>query len=140
VTNKLIKYTIEHLPLLDLDTEGVKYLVFDSRNIPDPIAFTLVVDDKVVACGGIAPVIPGVGECWILFGNIQLFTLCRYIKNAINKGLLVYHRLQMMVREDNKAALRFAEYLGFHNEGVQKCYDLSHNNYIRMARLRDELF
>jgi len=138
VTNKLIEYKTEHLSLLDVDGEDIKYLNFDISKIPKPIAFTLLVDNQPVGCGGVAPVIPGVGECWVVIGDVKVFTLCRYLKGIIDKSFSTYHRLQMMIREDNKVNLRFAEYLGFKKEGVQECYDLSCNNYIRMAKLRNE--
>ena len=44
-------------------------------------------------------------------------------------------RLQTAVKSNFKTGLRFAEFLGFKNEGLMKAYGPDKTDYYRMARI-----
>ncbi len=71
----------------------------------------------VIACAGIVKLWEGRGHAWALLGeNLgpKFVAITRAVKRAID--LSGFKRLEMDVESSQKAALRWAEMLGFYNE------------------------
>lgn len=101
-----------------------------------PNAKTLVVDGKVVCCGGVVPLWNGVGEAWIELApgfEENKFSLIKAIKSFFSDVSKDFHRVQCIVVKDNKKALRFAEFIGFKNEGLSKKYTVDKEDVFRLA-------
>ena len=97
-------------------------------------------DGDVVVASGVMNLWPGVGEAWALFtpeAQPVRRVISRHFKRMFDLVIIAngYHRVQASVRADFTAGIRFAEWLGFEEEGVMKRYDAEQNDYLRMARI-----
>ena len=104
------------------------------------LAFTLLDNNVPVCSGGIVPLWTGVAEGWVISSK-------RIFKNRIKASRLIKKRtdllcaankiwrLQTAVKSNFKTGLRFAEFLGFKNEGLMKAYGPDKTDYYRMARI-----
>ena len=102
--------------------------------------YSLFDQDEVIGIGGIHNIWDHVGEAWLLLG-----------KDAVTKPTSVarhtaymfdylqeefdYKRIQASIAVTDKTAKRFAEWLGFQNEGVMKKYGPDGTDYYRYARV-----
>lgn len=66
----------------------------------------------------------------IAFHKLVLLLLPEYLNNSTE------HRFQMTIREDFKAAAKWAESLGFECEGNLKMYGVDGSNYLLYARVK----
>ncbi len=85
-------------------------------------AWTLLAHGWPVVCGGVVRFWPGVGELWCWTGedvgpwSVAFARLARRsVEELLGGG--GFHRLQAHVRENDRAAARFAEFLGLTLEG-----------------------
>lgn len=90
-------------------------------------SFTLVVDDELVACGGVVDIGYNRGEAWILFSKLiyKYPVACfRATRKALEEILKKkdYQRLQAFVKTDHDQGKRFAERFGFKHEGDLRGY------------------
>ena len=104
------------------------------------LSFTLLDDNKPVCSGGIIPTWLGNAEGWVISSK-------RIFKNKIKAARLIKKRtdllcannkiwrLQTTVKADFKIGFRFAQFLGFKNEGLMKAYGPDRTDYYRMARI-----
>ena len=104
------------------------------------LSFTLLDDNKPVCSGGIIPTWLGSAEGWVISSK-------RIFKNKIKAARLIKERtdllctnnkiwrLQTAVKADFKVGFRFAQFLGFKNEGLMKAYGPDKTDYYRMARI-----
>ena len=104
------------------------------------LSFTLLDDNKPVCSGGIIPTWLGSAEGWVMSSK-------RILKNKIKAARLIKKRtdllcvnnkiwrLQTAVKADFKIGFRFAQFLGFKNEGLMKAYGPDKTDYYRMARI-----
>ena len=104
------------------------------------LSFTLLDDNKPVCSGGIIPTWLGSAEGWVISSK-------RILKNKIKAARLIKKRtdllctnnkiwrLQTAVKADFKIGFRFAQFLGFKNEGLMKAYGPDKTDYYRMARI-----
>ena len=104
------------------------------------LSFTLLADDNIVLCGGITPLWDGVAEGWVISSK-------RIFKNRIKASRLIKKRtdllcaankiwrLQTAVKSNFKTGLRFAEFLGFKNEGLMRGYGPDKSDYYLMAKV-----
>lgn len=137
--NRLSCFELEHLnnlPVSDMATRYHALMQEDEKAVE--LSYTVMQGNKAVASGGVKTLIPGVGECWMVAGDIGPVALARAVKKRIKNYFRQYHRLQLLVKEGDARALRFALWLGFRPEGMQKAYDLDFNSYYRMALIRDD--
>ena len=99
---------------------------------------TLLIDDDPVVCSGIIKLWDGVGEGWFLSTD-EVSKSSMVIARATKEVLLEeisagnYWRLQINVRADWKQALRFAQFLGFEEEGLMHKFGPDQKDYLRMA-------
>jgi hypothetical protein len=82
------------------------------------VAYTLLDDDKVLAVGGAHIMWFGAGEGWVLVSPDCLRTPASFARHV-----------------DDDRAYRFAEWLGFENEGIMRKYGVDGGDYYRMARV-----
>ena len=104
------------------------------------LSFTLLCNSEPICSGGIIPLWNGSAEGWVISSK-------RIFKNRIRASRLIRKRtdllcannniwrLQTAVKADFKIGLRFAEFLGFKNEGLMTGYGPDKSDYYRMARI-----
>jgi len=104
------------------------------------LAFTLLDNNVPICSGGIIPTWLGSAEGWVISSK-------RIFENKIKAARLIRERtdllcannkiwrLQTAVKADFKIGVRFAEFLGFKNEGLMKAYGPDKTDYYRMARI-----
>jgi len=104
------------------------------------LSFTLLHDNIPLCSGGIVPLWDGVAEGWVISSK-RIFTKRIKASRLIRKrtDLLCANnkvwRLQTAVKANFKTGLRFAEFLGFNNEGLMRAYGPDKTNYYRMAKI-----
>ena len=104
------------------------------------VAYTLVDGEEVLAVGGAHIMWFGVGELWVLVSpeaKRRAAPFARYTKGVID-SILQEHKLRRMqasIHVEDQPAIRFAEWLGFKNEGVMRKYGVEGDDYYRMARV-----
>jgi len=105
------------------------------------VAYTLLDDDKVMAVGGAHVMWFGAGEAWVLVSPDCLgkpSSFARYAKRLFDSILQEtdLRRVQASIHVDDERAYRFAQWLGFENEGVMRKYGVDGGDYYRMARVQ----
>ena len=104
------------------------------------LAFTGLINDKVIAAAGMKRVWGNVAEGWFIAKNDVWnypITIAKAVKQNIdylatsNK----IKRLQTAVRSDFGIGIRFAKWLGFTNEGLMKSYGFDGADHYRMSRI-----
>lgn len=105
-----------------------------------PTGITIFRGAAIVACAGIRPLWPGVGEGWVLTGALvhecpDVFTEIilrglRWLER--NQG---YHRIGAHVRCSFPAAAKWAEALGFKYEGLAPAFGIDGGDYLHYGRV-----
>jgi hypothetical protein len=91
------------------------------------LAVTAMVHNKPVAMFGIVYIWSGVGEMWSIISDDarrypkQLTIVAKEFSDIAVQSLAL-RRLQITVRSDEPRSLRWAEFLGFENEGLLRKY------------------
>ena len=104
------------------------------------LSFTLLHNSLAVCSGGIYTLWDGVAEGGVISSK-------RIYKNKIKSARLIRHRTDILcaankiwrlltaVKAYFNTGIRFAEFLGFKNEGVMQAYGPDKSDYLRMARI-----
>lgn len=137
-----VPYRPEHIRGLNLRAHELDYGTNSAyeklgRNGP---AFTLMVDAKPIACAGIEPYWPGMGEAWGIF-SIHVYQYPIAVFKAAREGLdrimqdwkLI--RVQAVALKDFPSAVKFLERLGFEPEGEMRKYGPGGETFLRYARI-----
>ena len=140
----LVERKYQHPVLKKVMKARKKYNAHDEENRIDiavpGLSFTLLADNRIVLSGGIHPIWDGVAEGWVISSK-------RIYKNRIKSARLIRKRsdilcsankiwrLQTAVKANFAIGVRFAEFLGFKNEGLMKAYGPDKTDYYRMARI-----
>ena len=104
------------------------------------LSFTLLHNNNPVCSGGIVPLWNGVAEGWVISSKriykerIRASRLIRKRTDLLCAANKIW-RLQTAVKSNFKTGLRFAEFLGFKNEGLMKAFGPDKTDYYRMARI-----
>ena len=104
------------------------------------LSFTLLHNNNPVCSGGIVPLWNRVAEGWVISSKriykerIRASRLIRKRTDLLCAANKIW-RLQTAVKSNFKTGLRFAEFLGFKNEGLMKAYGPDKTDYYRMARI-----
>jgi len=113
-----------------------------ARNLMKGPAFTGVHDGEVIACGGIIPLWKHVGEAWVITSELVErfpFTFAKTIRR--NLRLLIdtmgLDRVQTVIHADHEVSIKWAERMGFVDEGKMRKYINGHD-YYRYAWIREE--
>jgi RimJ/RimL family protein N-acetyltransferase len=84
-------------------------------------AYTLVIDNQIICCGGIVLIGNRNGEAWTLLSPLfykyiktAFKAIKQYLQQIVEKESL--KRVQATIHPDQDTAIRFIEHLGFHNE------------------------
>lgn len=90
-------------------------------------AYTILIDRKIVFCGGVSLLGYGRGEVWLVFST-ELYrhvkTVYRVMKMLLSIVVEQFRltRLQTVVKCDIEAGTRFVEHFGFEREGLLRAY------------------
>lgn len=109
----------------------------------DSMAVSIMADGRLIACGGVLSIGPGIGYAW-MFGSIHLRQHILWFVNELNNWLasisqtLDLHRLQTVCHVDDAQGIKWVESLGFVAEGTLKQYDAKRGDYIMYARIKGE--
>jgi RimJ/RimL family protein N-acetyltransferase len=104
------------------------------------LAFTGLINDKVIAAAGMKRIWGNVAEGWFIAKNDVWnypITIAKAVKQNIDYLATSNNikRLQTAVRADFGIGIRFAKWLGFTNEGLMKSYGFDGTDHYRMARI-----
>jgi hypothetical protein len=103
-------------------------------------AITALVDSKPVAIFGCVQLWPGNAEFWSVLSSkaksypIHMTKIAKLFMDVAEQSLRL-HRLQITVRCDNEAAVRWAHALGFEIEGLMRMYLPDHGDAYIMGRI-----
>ena len=104
------------------------------------MAYTLLLNNQPIVSGGIFPLWNGVCEGWVISSKrifdvkIKAAKLIRHRTDILFASNKVW-RLQTTVKANFKMGLRFAEFLGFKNEGLMRGYGPDKSDYYRTAKV-----
>lgn len=101
------------------------------------VGWSLLDDAGTVACGGVAPLHPGVGQAWAFVSGRHGRAVARAARGLLPAAVrrLGLRRLQATVRWDDDRALRFALWLGLQPEGRMRGYGLDGQDHMLLAIL-----
>jgi RimJ/RimL family protein N-acetyltransferase len=104
------------------------------------LAFTGLINDKVIAAAGMKRIWGNVAEGWFIAKNDVWnypITIAKAVKQNIDYLATSNNikRLQTAVRADFGIGIRFAKWLGFTNEGLMKNYGFDDTDHYRFARI-----
>lgn len=104
------------------------------------LAFTGLINDKVIAAAGMKRIWGNVAEGWFIAKNDVWnypITIAKAVKQNIDYLATSNNikRLQTAVRADFGIGIRFAKWLGFTNEGLMKSYGFDGTDHYRMSRI-----
>jgi RimJ/RimL family protein N-acetyltransferase len=104
------------------------------------LAFTGLINDKVIAAAGMKRIWGNVAEGWFIAKNDVWnypITIAKAVKQNIDYLATSNNikRLQTAVRTDFGIGIRFAKWLGFTNEGLMKNYGFDDTDHYRFARI-----
>jgi hypothetical protein len=137
---KIRPYTHNDVHEINLDYEFNSASRNGLLNHDNIIAVTLEDDGKILAVGGVHVMWFGAGEAWVLVSGDALqapTSFARYAKRMFGSILqdTQLRRVQASIHVDDDRAYRFAEWLGFENEGVMRKYGVEGDDYYRMAKV-----
>ena len=111
-----------------------------ATNLAKGIAFTILADDDVVACGGILPLWNRVGEAWVVTSPLVVNYPVLFAKTVYRKLLAIIEmlnleRVQTTVDVGHEVSLNWVEWMGFEQEGLMKKY-IGGRDFYRYALIR----
>ncbi len=143
---QIVEFKKDHIDLFDFDAVGEQFKgAFFNKDMTAVIAekgytWSMVESGRVLAMAGVMPLWKGVGEAWSLMtpealqhGTALHLKAVKVLKSLFNQG---WWRIQTTVRADFGEGLRWAERLGFKDEGLMEKYGPDSKDYIRYARVR----
>lgn len=146
---KLIPFHVRHLSQIDLREfdEQVILGVPDAferiiQQAKNGVAYTGVDEKgKIILIGGIAFLWEGVGSGWVLTSKLLLEHKTwshRAIKDVldITEGTHKLHRIESLILKGHEVSMKWAERLGFKQEGLLRKYDSQKNDYWLCARVK----
>lgn len=101
---------------------------------------TIMLDDRPIACLGVSLLWDGVGQAWALLSEEAVtkypIALSRIALKLVKEAYEIYpfKRLQIFADPDYEPAKKWAEFLGFEEEGVLHNYGGDDTNIRVMAR------
>jgi len=141
LTYKLVPLDEEHVWLIETDYDFPLSARQMFANHESVFGLSLFLDDELLACAGCHILWEGVAEGWIIMaknGYGSPKTVARYtgklFETIMNDNDL--WRMQASVSVNDTRALRFADWLGFKDEGLMEKFGPDGGDYRRLARLR----
>ena len=142
----LLQFEPWHAEVMDVRGEGMTS-EFYSRSLMAPNmgpCVTLYNPDRMpVAAVGLMVVMRGTAEVWVLTSKSITDipkTLIKTSRWALEEGCKRYsiYRVQASIDKDQVVRRRFAEFMGFHVEGVMPRFGPDGETYIRYVKFLDE--
>lgn len=105
-------------------------------------AVTIYYKGKILLCGGIVHMWPGVGDGWFFFDE-DTPEIFKEIPKTFVKGVRSYfnwvplQRIQTIVDPEFPTAAKFLRFMGFDNEGIMRKYHSNGNDYYRFALIKE---
>ena len=115
--------------------EPMCYSGTESRLDPK-CAVTIEDKGRILCCGGIQEVSPGVGNAWFIMvpeGKKHKKEIIKVVVEEIADALKRFHRIQCVVQKDFQEGQRFVEWLGFRREGELRCFTADKKNVYSYA-------
>lgn len=144
-TIEIVPFIKGHLLLLDVSGSDISWMPNPAeqlaRQADAGFAYTMLVDKRVAAVGGVARIWPGLAEGWVVASPLARTSPVALTKAAI-RGIaytmqsLHLHRLQAHVKTSDKRAVRWAEFLGFKREGTLAKFGADGSDYDVYAMTR----
>ena len=100
---------------------------------------TLVVDGRVIGCGGVSKFWDGVGEAWLLVSDKlpeYKWLSVKVMRIMFDRAMIDFNRIQAAVLASDPVAIRFIEFMGFENEGLMRRYGFQGADFYRYARVK----
>ncbi len=103
-------------------------------------AHTLIIEDEIVACGGVVLLEWKRGEAWTLLSSLFYKypkTVFRLVRDNLNRIIQEHdlRRVQALVKPDFITARNFMMHLGFQNEGLLKAFGPRGEDLLMFARI-----
>lgn len=124
-------YKFEDAMKLEPKEEGVKnqldYENWARLNEMGP-AYTILVDDEIIACSGIRIFWEGSGEAWSILSKEKAGKYIKLILEEFGKRLdfvireMKFRWIQVSLNKDNKNGIHFAQHFGFERKCEMKGY------------------
>jgi len=113
-----------------------------AKRFANGIAYTMEAPEGLVASGGVIPLWKGVGEAWVVTSELVktypiMFakTTWRKLYEIINSNGI--ERVQTTIHKNHITSQRWAERMGFENEGLMKKF-LGGEDYYRYALIKEK--
>jgi hypothetical protein len=104
-------------------------------------AFTVLVDDEILAIGGMMPIFTGVAELWSLTGEAVTIYPLTFHKSILKildywQNLYNLHRIQCKVVAGHDTSRKWVTRMGFEEEGLMRKYDAHGRDFYLYARVK----
>lgn len=99
-------------------------------------------DGSVLAVCGVASIDDGYGHAWLFMSadaGPHMRWITRVVRTYLDRQLHRRRRIECMCRADWPAAVRWAHWLGFAEEGTMACAAWDGGDMVRFARVNREL-
>ena len=122
---KLVKFLSEHFDMIDIQPDQRQGL--EKLKTPEQLDFlssytesyTVLVDDKVIFCGGLWQIMDNVGRSWAVLAKDagkHLFELIALIKAYHSEKLRSINRIETVVLREFTKAAKWMSLLGYEKE------------------------
>ena len=103
-------------------------------------ARTLKDEGKPIAICGVTPVWTGVGDLWVVMSDEayrQAAVTARHLRQLTEdaREVILAHRLQATVADDNERMMTFLKKLGFEQEGCLRAYYEPGRDYLMFSKI-----
>lgn len=133
---------IRGFPMRPIFLEGALESIETVARAKDSFVATITFDGKPVAFIGMKLIWRGVGHVWSVTSDEITKAPAAFHKIVLEKleeyqRIFMLWRVQMFVRAKYKPGIRWAESLGFKNEGLMAKFDPEGHDYFRFAKVKD---
>ena len=113
---------------------------FMDEVVVQDLCFTGIINEEIVACGGIYPMWDGVGEAWFIGSKLVYkhpILITKTIRQYLNKLMNIknFHRVQAYVKQDWEQAKRWIELVGMQKEGMVRKFSPDGRDHILYAKV-----
>jgi hypothetical protein len=138
---KIVPFKVEHLDVMDLREHEQSLLSAPGRAElleKNSIAFTAVIDGRVVLCGGVTPFLGTNADIWIV-PSVYVHHYAKTVLSGVRRHLakladeLAISRMETACLND-ELHTRWMTHLGFEPEGIKKGYYMGHD-YMMWGKL-----
>lgn len=123
---KLIPFKVEHIECMEVREHEQRFDIEQCKLLEDTLAFTCIIDGRILASGGLKLYRNKGAEIWLLpsvYMSQYSFKAARIVLNWINEMQDIYDIDRMeTVSLNDKLHKRWLSFLGFEIEGIKKNY------------------